>query len=65
MLRLYKTYTLSAGMYASQIWSAQFLKHDKIFSNFLQVAHMAFLKRNLGTDRNKLKSGNRHLQVLG
>jgi len=36
---------LSAGMYASQIWSTQFLKHDNGFSNPLQVAHMAFLKR--------------------
>jgi hypothetical protein len=35
----------SAGMYASQIWSTQFLKHDNVFSNPLQVAHMAFLKR--------------------
>ena len=48
MLWLFKTYALSAGMYASQIWSTQFLKHDKGFSNPLQVAHMAFLKRNLG-----------------
>jgi hypothetical protein len=47
-LWLFKTYALSAGMYASQIWSTQFLKHDKGFSNPLQVAHMAFLKRNLG-----------------
>ena len=44
-------YALSAGMYASQIWyywSTQFLKHDNGFSNLLQVAHMAFLKRILG-----------------
>ena len=34
-------YALSAGMYASQIWSMQFLKHDNGFSNPLQVAHMA------------------------
>ena len=44
MLWLFKTYALSAGMYASQIWSMQFLKHDNGFSNPLQVAHMAFLK---------------------
>ena len=44
---LFKTYALSAGMYASQIWSTQFLKHDNGFSNPLQ-AHMAFLKRMLG-----------------
>jgi hypothetical protein len=48
MLWLFKTNALSAGMYASQIWSTQFLKHDNGFSNPLQVAHIAFLKRNLG-----------------
>ena len=48
MLWLFKTYALSAGMYASQIWSTQFLKHDNGFSNPLQVAHMAFFKRILG-----------------
>jgi len=48
MLWLFKTYALSAGMYASQIWSTQFLKHDNGFSNPLQVAHMAFLKRIFG-----------------
>ena len=47
-LWLFKTYALSAGMYASQIWSTQFLKHDNGFSNPLQVAHMAFLKIILG-----------------
>jgi hypothetical protein len=31
-------------MYASQIWSMQIVKHDNIFSNPLQVAHMAFSK---------------------
>jgi hypothetical protein len=48
MLWLFKTYALSAGMYASQIWSTQFLKHDNGFSNPLQVAHIAFLEENLG-----------------
>ena len=33
---------------ASQTWFTQFLKHDNIFSNPLQVAHLAFLKRILG-----------------
>jgi len=33
MLWLIKTYALSDGMYASQIWSTQFLKHDNGFSN--------------------------------
>ena len=33
MLWLFKTYALSAGMYASQIWSTQYLKHDNGFSN--------------------------------
>jgi hypothetical protein len=47
MLWLFKTYALSAGMYASQIWYTQFLKHDNGFSNPLQVAHMTFLKRIL------------------
>ena len=47
MLWLFKTYALSTGMYASQIWSTQFLKHDNGFSNPLQVVHMAFLKRIL------------------
>ena len=42
MLWLFKTCVLSAGMYASQIWFMQFLKHDNGFSNPLQVAHMAF-----------------------
>ena len=45
MLWLFKTYAMSAGMYASQIWSTQFLKHDNGFSNPLQVAH---IKRILG-----------------
>ena len=49
MLWLFKKFALSAGMYASQIWSTQFLKHDNAFSNPLQVAHMAFLKRILRT----------------
>jgi len=35
-------------MYASQIWSTHFLKHDNGFSNPLQAAHMAFFKRILG-----------------
>ena len=48
MLWLLKTFVLSAGMYASHIWYTQFLEHDNVFSNPLQVAHMAFLKRNLG-----------------
>ena len=47
MLWLFKTYALSAGMYASQIWSTQFLKHDNVFNNPLQVAHMVLLKRIL------------------
>jgi hypothetical protein len=42
MLWLFKTYALSAGMYASQILSTQFLKHYNGFSNPSQVAHMAF-----------------------
>jgi len=50
MLWLFKTYALSAGMYASQIWFTQFLKHDNGFSSPLQVAHMAFLKRILGIE---------------
>jgi len=33
ILWLFKTYALSAGMYANQIWSMQFLKHDNGFSN--------------------------------
>ena len=44
----FSRHALSAGMYASQIWLTQFLKHDNGFSNPLQVAHMAFLKRILG-----------------
>ena len=31
--------------HASQIWSTLFLKHDNGFSNPLQIAHMALLKR--------------------
>ena len=37
MLWLFKTYALSAGIYASQIWSMQLLKHDNGFNNPLQV----------------------------
>ena len=60
MLWLFKTYAfLSAGMYASQIWSTQFLKHDNGFSNPLQVAHMAFLKRILGIYSCKLLCASR------
>jgi hypothetical protein len=47
MLWLFKTYALSAGMYASQICSMQVLEHNNVFSNPLQVTHMAFLKRIL------------------
>ena len=39
-------------MYASQIRSTQFLKHDNGFSNPLQVAHMVFLKRIKSTSAN-------------
>jgi hypothetical protein len=46
-------------MYASQIWSTQFSKHDNGFSNPLQVAHMAFLKRIL-----KIKSTSANWCVL-
>jgi len=36
-------HALSAGMYASQIWSTQFLKHDNVFSNlFAGRAHGVF-----------------------
>ena len=48
MLWLFKTYALSTGMYASQIWFTQFLKHDNGFSNPLLVAHMALFKVNFG-----------------
>jgi hypothetical protein len=47
MLWLFKTYALSAGMYASQVWSTPFLRHDNGFSNPLQVADMASLKKIL------------------
>jgi len=49
MLWLFKTYALSAGMYASQIWSTQFLKHDNGFSNpaFAGRTHGVF-KENFG-----------------
>jgi len=33
MRLLFKTYALSPGMYASQIWSMQFLEHENVFSN--------------------------------
>ena len=33
MLWLFKTCALLAGMYACQIWSTQFLKHDNVVSN--------------------------------
>jgi hypothetical protein len=59
ILWLFKTYALSAGMYASQIWSTQFLKHDIGFSNPLQVAHMAVLKSILG-----IKSASANWYVL-
>ena len=46
-LWLFKTYALSACMYASQIWTTQFLEHDNVFSNPLQAAQMEFQKRIL------------------
>ena len=55
----FSRHALSAGMYASQIWSTQFSKHDNGFSNPLQVAHMAFLKRIL-----KIKSTSANWCVL-
>jgi len=49
MLWLSKTYALSAGMYASQIGLRNFWSMTMgRFSNPLQIAHMAFLKRILG-----------------
>ena len=48
MLWLFKTYALSAGMYASQICFTQFASGARqCFRNPLQVAHMAFSKKNL------------------
>jgi hypothetical protein len=47
MLLLFKTYALSAGMYASQFRATRFLKAKDIYSSPLQVARMAFLKRVL------------------
>ena len=48
MLWLFKTYALSAGMYASQVCFTQFASGARqCFRNPLQVAHMAFSKKNL------------------
>ena len=48
ILWLFKTYALSAGMYASQICFTQFASGARqCFRNPLQVAHMAFSKKNL------------------
>jgi hypothetical protein len=48
MLWLFKTYALSAGMYASQIWSTQLLKHDNWFQqSFAGRTHGVF-KENFG-----------------
>ena len=44
---------LSAGMYASHIWyTTQFLEHDNVVSNPLQVSHMAFFKEKFETSAN-------------
>ena len=47
MLWILKAYAISAGMYASQVWSTPFLRSDRVFENKLQVKHMGFLKRIL------------------
>ena len=47
MLWLFKTYVLSAGMYASQMWSTQFLKHDNGFKPFAGRTH-GVCKENFG-----------------
>ena len=47
MLWLFKTYALSAGMYASQIWSTRFLKHDNGTATFAGRTHGVF-KENFG-----------------
>jgi hypothetical protein len=58
MLWLFKTHALSAGMYASQIWYTQFLEHDNVFSNPLQVAHTAFLNKESFDRKNTTTSAN-------
>jgi len=47
MLWLFRTYALSAGMYASQVWSTQYLTARKVFENVMQRRCMVFLKRML------------------
>lgn len=47
MLWVFKACAISAGMYASQLWSTPFLRSDKVFENKLQVKHLGFLKRVL------------------
>jgi hypothetical protein len=47
MLWIFKAYAISAGMYASQVWSTPFLRGDRVFENKLQVKHLCFLKRIL------------------
>ena len=44
---IFKAYAISAGMYASQVWSTPFLRFDRVFENRLQVKHLSFLKRIL------------------
>jgi len=47
LLWVFKAYAISAGMYASQVWSTPFLRADRVFENRLQVKHLGFLKRIL------------------
>ena len=50
-LWLAKTYAVSAGMYASQVWGTPFMKQDAVFESVGQKCHLNFLKGILGVKR--------------
>jgi len=50
-LWLGKMYVLSAGVYASQVWSTEFIKEDEVFTSDLQGQHISVSKGTLGVKR--------------
>eukprot|EP00983_Pelagomonas_calceolata_P015634 496739-Pelagomonas_calceolata.AAC.2 len=48
MLCLGKTYVIPAGMYASQVWGAEYIREGKEVSSELQMRNMSFLMGTLG-----------------
>jgi hypothetical protein len=51
MLRLFQTFVVPYGMYASQIWGSNYIHPDTVFKPNIQVRHLGFLKLLAGVKR--------------